>query len=87
MFNSIRAIAFLAFITVNMASKSGMTPLPTILALENTRIYVGSSNSSNMMSYIETSVNKAFSFHIILRIPGIDLNDSHIRFLIYLDNV
>ena len=46
--------------------------LLAVLVLKNASIYIGSSNCSNMVSYIEASVNKAFCFHIILRIPNVD---------------
>jgi len=63
MFNFIEAIAFVAFETINTTRKSGMIPLPTILVLRNTKVHICSSNSSNITSYIETSVNKAFCYN------------------------
>lgn len=53
-----------------MAHIYGMPPLPIIFALINTRVHVGSSYSSDMLTYIETSVT--FGFHAILRIPNVD---------------
>jgi len=41
MFSQIRAIAFYAFGSLDMAHFYQMTPLPTILALRDTRIHVG----------------------------------------------
>jgi len=64
MFNFIKAIVFLVFETINIASKSGMIPLPSILVLRNTKVHICSSDSSNITSYIETFVNKAFCYNL-----------------------
>jgi len=87
MFNFIETIVFLAFGTMCKASKSSTTPLPTILTLRNTRVHIDSSNSSDIMTYIETSVNNTFSFCTILKIPNIDLNNSHVRFRRHLNDM
>ena len=80
-------IVFLAFGTMCIASKSGMTSLPTTLTLRNARVHVGSSNNSNMMTYIETFINKIFHFHTILRTPNVNLYNSYVRFRKCLDNM
>jgi len=63
-----------------------MILLLAVLALRNVRIYVDFSNHSDMISYIEVSINKALCFHAILRIPNVDPNHGHVRFRRCLDN-
>ena len=87
MCNFMETIIFLAFGIVYIASKNSIILLPTILLLRNARVHVGSSNNSNMMIYIETFVNKTFYFHTILRIPNVNLYNSHVRFRKYLNDV
>ena len=81
MFNFIRTVIFLVFETIYI------TLLLTILILRNAKIHAGSSNSSNMMIYIEVSVNKIFCFCTILRIANIDSYNSHIWFRRYLNKM
>ena len=61
------------------ASKSGISPLLTILALKNARIHISSSNSYDILFYIETSVNKTLNLCTILRVPNVNPYNSHIR--------
>ena len=71
-FNFIRTIALLAFSTIYMIGKDSISLLPTILALRNTRVHIGSLDSSNMLFYIEISVNKTLSLCTILRVPNVN---------------
>jgi len=87
MFNFMKTIVFLAFGTMCKANKSNITPLLTILALRNTRVYIGSSNSSDIITYIKIFINETFSFFTILRIPNINPNNSYVRFRRYLNDV
>ena len=50
-------IAFDAFGTLNSAQKGYMSPLPTILALGDTGVHVGSPDGCNVVSNVETSVD------------------------------
>jgi len=54
-----------------IADKSGIFLLLTILILRNTRVYVSFLDSSDMLFYIETSVNRTLSLHTSLRVPNI----------------
>jgi len=80
MFDFMETIALLIFGTMYTASKSGISIslLPTILALRDTRIHVGFSDSCDLLTYIEVFVNKILSFCTILRIPNINLYNSHV---------
>jgi len=82
-----RTITFLAFETMCKVSKDNIISLLTIFALRNTRVHVGSSDSSDIIIYIETSVNETFSFCTILRIPNINPNNSYIRFRRHVNDV
>lgn len=67
-----------AFGAICMTSKSGMIPLLTILVLRNIRVHIGSLDSCNLLTYIETSVNRTLCFCTILRIPNIDPYNNYI---------
>ena len=43
-----------------------MTSLLVVLILENTRVYICSSNYYNVMAYVKISINKTFCIHAIL---------------------
>ena len=49
-----------------------MTPLPTILAKQDPRVHVHTSYDSDMVSYIEASVNKHFCILTALNVPDVD---------------
>ena len=60
---------------------------PTILALWNFWIHVGSSDSSDKASYIEVSVDDFFCVSTTLRVPDIDPDDGHVEFGRNLDDM
>jgi len=74
-----KTVALLAFGTMYMAGKDSMITLPTILILRNTGVHVGFSDGCDMLSYIETFVNKTLSLYTILKVPNVNLYNSHIR--------
>jgi len=63
-----------------------MFPLPTIFALRDIRVHVGSSNGGNKLLYIKTPVNKTFGLTPTLNIPNINLDNRHVRLWWHLDN-
>jgi len=71
-FDFMRTITLLVLGTIYIASKSGMSLLPTILVLRNVRVHVSFLNSSDMLSYIGTSIDKTLSLHTSLRVPNIN---------------
>ena len=77
-FNFMRTVTLLTFDTMCIVDESGMFSLPIILALRNAKVHVGFSDSCNILSYIETSVNKILSLCTILRVPNINLYNSYI---------
>ena len=70
-FDFMRTITLLIFGTMCIAGKSSVFLLPTILILRNTRVYFSFLNSSDMLFYIETSVNRTLSLHTSLKVPNI----------------
>ena len=48
-----------------------MTPLPTILAQQYTRVHVSAPDGGDEVSYIETSVNEHFGILTALDVPNI----------------
>ena len=65
-FNFVRTIIFLAFSAMCIASKSYMSLFPTVFVLRNTKVHIGSLNSSNTIPYIKTFVNKILGLNTIL---------------------
>jgi len=51
-----------------------MTPLPTILALGDARVHVGTPNYSSYISNIETPVDNFLGVVTILVVPNVDLD-------------
>ena len=60
-FNLMKSITLNILRALSLTSKSGVFPLPAVLILENTRIYIYISNGGNIAFYIEGSINKSFS--------------------------
>jgi len=56
-----------------------MTPLPAIFALEDTWVHVCSSDCSDVVAYIEASVDEKFCVLTTLNIPNVDPNYGHIQ--------
>ena len=65
---------------LNSAKKGCMTLFPAILALRYSRVHIGTSNHSNVASYIEASVDEFFGITTTLDIPYIKLDDGYVRF-------
>ena len=57
-----------------------MTPLPAVLALQNSRVHVRSSDHSNVIANIKTPVDKYFSVLATLYVPYINPDYCHVRF-------
>ena len=74
-FELVEATAFLAFGTMGMAGKGGVTPLPAVAALENTRVHRGASDGGDASSKVEELINDRFSLGAVLRIPDVDPDD------------
>jgi len=73
-----KTVALLAFGTIYMVGKDSMIILLTILILRNTGVHVGFSDGCEVLSYIKTFVNKTLSLCTILKVPNVNLYNSHI---------
>ena len=73
-----RAIAFYVFGSLDMAYSCQMTPLPTVLTLRDTRIYVGVSHCCDNTFYIEMFVNNFLHIVTVLGIPYVNSDNSHV---------
>jgi len=56
-----------------------MALLPAVLALEDTRVHVSSTDYGYVLTYVEASVDKILTFGAILGVPYVDPNNSHVR--------
>ena len=72
-------VALDAFSSLNATRKGGVSPLPAILALGNSRIHVRTSNCGDVIAHIEAPVNEKFSIFSTLNIPDVEPNNGHIR--------
>ena len=77
-FDFMRTITLLTLSTMCIASESGVFPLPTILALKNTKVHIGSLNDCNMLIYVKTSVNKTFSLCTTLKVPNVNPYNNYV---------
>ena len=57
-----------------------MAPLPTVLALRDTWVCVGTSNGSDVASNIEASVDDVLSYRTALGIPDVHSNHHLVGF-------
>ena len=86
MFRFMRPITLNAFGSLNSTRKGGVTLLPAIFTLGDSRIHVRSSDCSNVVAHVEAPINKKFSVLPTLHIPNIYPNDGHVRFWWDFDN-
>ena len=56
-----------------------MSPFPTILALEDTRVYVCSTDSCNKLADVEAPVDEYFSTAPALDVLNVNPHNSHVR--------
>jgi len=59
-FNLLRSVTLNTLRVLSSTSKCFMFPLPAVCILENIRIYICVSNSSNIASHIEELIDKSF---------------------------
>ena len=74
-FSSMSSIAFSISGDMRATAKCRVTPLPTVLALWNIWVHTGTSNGSNITTYIETTVNNVLSCRTTLGI--LDVHPNH----------
>ena len=63
-----------------MTAECWVAPLPTVLALRDTWVHVGTSNGSDVASNIEVSVDDVLSYRTALGIPDVHPNHCLVGF-------
>ena len=58
---------------IRVTTKCRMSPLPTVLTLRNPWVHVGSVNSRNVSSNVESPIDDVLRTRTILRIPDVYL--------------
>jgi len=71
---------------MGVAGEGCMAPFLAIVALWNTWIHGGTSNSSYVLPKVEGSVDEGFSFGTVLRVPDVNPYDRHVRVFGSTDN-
>lgn len=64
-----------------------MPLFPAVFVLRHIRVHIYPSDGGNVVSYIETSVNKTLCLAPIVNIPNVQPNNGYIQFWEYLDNM
>jgi len=76
----VKAVALGAFQALDSARKSGMSPFPAVLALRDPRVHICSLDGSDVLSYVEASINEHFGIAPTLNVPYVDPHNRHVRF-------
>ena len=79
-------ITFYALGTLDSIYENSMSPLPTILILENSWIYICSTNCSDEASNIEVTIDKTLSLTSALDVPYVKPYNGYIIFWRNLNN-
>ena len=87
MFQFVWSVTFDALSSLNPTWKCYMPLFLAVFVLGHTRVHIYPSNGGNVVFYIETSINKALCLASTLNIPNVQLNNGHIWFWGYLDNL
>jgi len=74
------AIAFDTLSPLYSANTNSIALLPAIFALEDTWIYVNTTNSSDEPSNVEPLIDERFGLRATLSIPYVNPYNSHVRF-------
>ena len=86
MFGLVETITLNAFSPLDSRWECNAFLLSAILLLRNTRIYICTSDNSNVASYIEAPINQLLHFLTTLNIPNVHLDDGYIWFGRNFDN-
>ena len=77
-FSSMSSIALGTPGDMRTTTKCQMPPLPTVLTLWNTQIYVGAFNGSNELSYVEVTIDNVLHRRTALGIPDVYSDHCHV---------
>ena len=79
-FGQVSSVAFGASGDMRTTAECRVAPLPTVLALRDTWVHVGTSNGSDVASNIEASVDDVLSYRTALGIPDVHPNHHLVGF-------
>ena len=79
-FSQVSSVVFGVSGDMRMTAECRVAPLPTVLALRDTWVCVGTSNSSDVASNIEASVDDVLSYRTALGIPDVYPNHHLVGF-------
>ena len=85
-FNLVQSITLDVPRALEATSEGGMSPLSVVLALQDSRIHIHTSNGSNITTNIKASIDECFGQRTTLRIPDVNPNNSHVQFWRDFDN-
>jgi len=74
----VQAITLDTFGALYSAQEGGVSPFPAILTLGDPWVHVCSPDSSDVLSYIEASIDEHLGIGPTLGIPYIDPNNRHV---------
>ena len=78
-FGFVQSIAFNTFSTLSIICKSDVFLFSVIFILEDFRIYISTTYSSNMPFYIEVLINQELGKYVTLKVLYVNPNNGHIR--------
>jgi len=76
----VRPIALDTLGPLDVTNTCCMSPLPTVLTLQDIWVHISTTYCSNKTSHIETSIDDSFGLGTILSIPDVNPDDGHVRF-------
>jgi len=67
------AIALLTFYAMCAICKYSMIPLPAVLTLWNTRVYIHFHNHCDVIAYAKAFINEMFCICAVFQVPNVNL--------------
>jgi len=65
---------------LNVTNTHHVSPLPTVLTLQDTRVHISTIYHSDETSHIETSIDDSFDLGTVLSILDVNPDDDYVRF-------
>ena len=85
MLSFVWTITLNVFQALSSVLKDSVSPLPSVLTLENSWVHVSTMNSDNIATNIKVSINETLSLAPTLNILYIQPNNSHVQLRQHLD--
>ena len=65
---------------LNVTNTRHVSPLPTVLTLQDTQVHISTTYHSDETPYIETSIDNSFGLGTVLSVLDVDPDDGYVRF-------